>query len=590
MKLLSFWAQRLFFAEMLLIFVFIFTINNYLGNSKTRINADGIGYYDYLPSIFIHNDFVKNNIPFYSDSIAFKRIDALDVYKSYDSTKLNKFSCGTALLQLPFFGYVHLTSTSEGSLEDGYQKPYQDAVFYAALFYLLLTMVFLRKLLLLYNVDKSVIFIIQFFLLFGTSVTHYANVDPAYSHVYSLFAITAFLYFVKSYFNTKSFNKFLLASAFLGLIFILRQINIVILFFIPFIAGSSGVLKEGVLFTLKHKIMIVTGFCIAMIFVVIQMYLWYLQTGHYLIYSYQGEGFNFGNPEFLNVLFSYRKGLFVYTPLLFICLLSSFHFVIKKQYFLFISWFSFFILLTYVISSWWAWWYGSSYGMRVYIDFYAVFFIPLALFLMNLKSFLKLLVLIPAFLTIPLNLIQSYQYKEFILDWTQMDKVKYWKVFLKTENKFKGYLFTEQINEGHFKTIAELSFGDLTLQENFSGEVVQISSQEIPDLKKVKFIKVIFENNFSMDSQARVVLTMNNAMGTKNYYWLSKPLLHFAQSFSVDWQEGFYIFPLKPFEDETEKVIALEFHNGKELLEIKNLRLKFLVLFNINVGFCILAQ
>ena len=44
--------------ERIEIFGFIFSINNYIGNVEKTINADGIGYYDYLTSIFIYNDFI----------------------------------------------------------------------------------------------------------------------------------------------------------------------------------------------------------------------------------------------------------------------------------------------------------------------------------------------------------------------------------------------------------------------------------------------------------------------------------------------------------------------------------------------------
>jgi len=37
--------------ELLVIFLFIFLINNYLGNTDETIKADAAGYYDYLPSL-----------------------------------------------------------------------------------------------------------------------------------------------------------------------------------------------------------------------------------------------------------------------------------------------------------------------------------------------------------------------------------------------------------------------------------------------------------------------------------------------------------------------------------------------------------
>lgn len=56
MKLIKFCSKYLLI-EIVIIFSFILPINNYLGNVDKSINSNGVGYFDYLPSIFIHNDF-----------------------------------------------------------------------------------------------------------------------------------------------------------------------------------------------------------------------------------------------------------------------------------------------------------------------------------------------------------------------------------------------------------------------------------------------------------------------------------------------------------------------------------------------------
>ena len=48
-----------------------------------------------------------------------------------------------------------------------------------------------------------------------------------------------------------------------------------------------------------------------------QMIYWNEMTGHWLYFSYgSDERFFFGDPAIIKGLFSYRKGLFIYTPLL----------------------------------------------------------------------------------------------------------------------------------------------------------------------------------------------------------------------------------------------------------------------------------
>jgi hypothetical protein len=45
--------------------------------------------------------------------------------------------------------------------------------------------------------------------------------------------------------------------------------------------------------------------------------------------------------------------------------------------------------------------------------------------------------------TVPVNLIQSYQYQKFILHWDQMDRERFWKIFLKTDRKYDGIFYRQ---------------------------------------------------------------------------------------------------------------------------------------------------
>jgi hypothetical protein len=124
---------KLIGVEGLIIFALIFTFNNYIGNVKKTISADGEGYYDYLPSLFIHHDLIRNDIPFSKDSVFYSRL-ANPPYVSYGDFKVNKYPCGTAVLQLPFFMYSYFTTLRENNSTDGYQFPFQKAIFYSAIF------------------------------------------------------------------------------------------------------------------------------------------------------------------------------------------------------------------------------------------------------------------------------------------------------------------------------------------------------------------------------------------------------------------------------------------------------------------------
>ncbi len=125
--------------EVLILFSLVFLINNYIGNVDKTISSDGIGYYDYLPSLFIHHDFIRKDRPEQEDSLLYSRINSNPIissnkYVDYNGYKVNKYPCGTALLQLPFFSFTYLTTELSGDQNDGYKRPFQKSVFYSTLF------------------------------------------------------------------------------------------------------------------------------------------------------------------------------------------------------------------------------------------------------------------------------------------------------------------------------------------------------------------------------------------------------------------------------------------------------------------------
>lgn len=550
--------------ELIILFLFVFFIQTKPMKTTVVIKADAIGYYDYLPSLFIHHDLVRKNKPMQTNPLFYKRIDKEGVYVAYKGFKVDKYPIGTALLQWPFFYVTYLTTPLSGHLADGYQKPFQRAVLYATLFYLFLGIFFLRKTLELYDIKKSIIIFSQILLVFATGVTNYANYDAGFSHVYSLFAINAFFYFVRYFFIKNRLKYFILASIFLGLILLIRQINIVVLLFVPFLAGSSGTFKKGISQILHHPKVLLTGITLTAAIFFIQCLAWYLQTGHFLLYSYQGEGFHFLDPQFINILFSYRKGLFVYTPILFFSLFGLISLAYKRKYYLVFTWLAFFITITYLFSSWHSWEYGASFGSRVYIDYYGIFFILLALLINEIPKGFRTGIMFLSVLTIPVNLIQSYQYKSYILHWTDMNKEKYWEVFLKTGNRYHGLLWEKKYDIHQYTIMKKVSIEEVTgSSKNKFQLIYQTKSKFIPDFNRISLIRISFSNRFSTNNNTKIIVSICDAASGKTDYTFDPYLIHFAQKQLGRWQKGFYNYSFKPMTDDKEKIITVKLFSEK---------------------------
>jgi hypothetical protein len=563
--------------EVFIIVLLVFLINNYFHNEEVRIKADAVGYYDYLPSIFIHHDFVRFSDSAGENPVLYKRINEIDLYLDFNEYKVNKCPCGTAVCELPFFLNAYWQTDRDGSITDGYQRPFQDAIFYASVFYLFLALFFLKKTLKLYDVKYYVIVLSQLLLCLGTAVTNYSNYDAGYSHVYSLFAISAFIYYIKSYFTKRNFNHFIIACFFLGLITILRHFNLLIILFVPFLAGSFPNLKDAFLSLLRNWPKTLAGVLLFFIVCAVQCLAWYLQTGTIFLNSYPDESFNFFSPQFFNILFSYKKGLFIYTPVLFFALISIIWLLFKRKYYLFLSWTFFFVFLTWFLSSWWSWWFGCSYGLRAYIDFYAIFFIPIALLFNGVHFSMKVTLITISLLTVPLNIIQTYQYKYCILDWIDMNKEKYWNVFLRTDDKYVYLLWKKHIDYTGYRIVKEYFLGDINVRANTDTSLVHFESREIPMFDKARIIHVAYENNFRKEDDTEVIIHVDKSDYKHSYAWRHAFSIRFPEKGFNLWQTGHFNFELNPANDNAEKIIRIEVVTGEEDYSFKNLKIKFLI-------------
>ncbi len=563
--------------EFIVILVLLITVRLFFNSQDITIKGDGQGYYDYLPSIFIYNDFPSKGL---NDSMDISmRINNLPMYIDYESYKINKYPCGTALLVSPFFIGAHMMAPKFDMPQDGYSSPYQKAIYYAALFYLMLGLYFLKKLLKHYKIDDWIILFIQLSAVFATALTHYTYCDSSYSHVYSFFAITAFLYFSKNYFITKSNKSFLLAAFTLGLIVILRQMNGIIIFFLPFISGSAVNFRETLAQTFNKAWLFSLGVFISLAVFSIQSALWYIEAKQFFLYSYQGESFDFHDPAFFKVLFSYKKGLFVYAPILFFSFVGLIMLFRKKQYFQLIFWMSFFILLTYMISSWGYWSYGSGFGHRVYIDYYTVFYILLAIAINNLKRIWKYSFILLCISTIALNIIQTKQYNLFILHWDKMNKLSYWKVFLKLDHRYQGFLWkkTYYFNDKTTKNIDSLLIGDLQIQPKSWVPILIEDVNNFSSFNSTNIIQIKFKNDFLSKNKSKIVVSITDSVTNNIAYYHEAPIIHFPDNNILnEYQEGVFNFEFTPIKNPEKYVLKIHVKTEDKELIIDNLKIKML--------------
>ncbi len=391
---------------------------------KGQLNgADAGGYYEYLPALFIRHDLDRLK-------------PELGFVRNQDERQVIKYPPGVAVLLFPFFELGHLLAWAGNFETSGYSEPYLKCVSLAAIFYLGLGLLALRKLLLLLNIKEGVIAVVLLLLVLGTNLGYYAVIKSGMSHVYSFAIIACFIYCIVSYFERSKPRYFVGAALFLAIALLIRPTNVVIILMLPFAAGSFSRLN---FFFNNRKVFAIAAIIFLMVWS-IQLISWHHQSGSWWVWAYKGEGFYFFHPEILNVLFSFRKGFFLYTPLALISLvgLLPLYKMNRTKFYALVVTLTFAI---YLISAWWCWSYQDSFGMRPFIDYYSLFGILLALLLNGLSSLIsKIIVYTLCLFCMLLNLVQSYQYYKGIIHPFCMNEEKYKYVFLKTNEKYVNCL------------------------------------------------------------------------------------------------------------------------------------------------------
>lgn len=401
---------------------------------KNVLTWDVMGYNSYLPLIFEHHSFDVNLDYF---RIINERYDySSTLYQYVDLPNGNvsvKYTIGWAILYTPFYLIAELWANWGGYLNDGFSYPYQVMAYLGSFFYFILSIILLRKVLRLFfneRIGATVMLIIGlgtnfFYMNFGSvAVTH--NL---------VFMLVCFFILRTHYFHEKiSVKNALLLGISIGLIALTRTPSVVIGLFAVFYGykkfGSSVVNK--IVFFLRSK----PGYVLLVILAtgatfLPQLIYWKLTSGSFLINSYAnnpGEGMDWKTPYVSNVLFSFRNGWLIYTPVMLFAIFGFYNWI-KRDRSTGIAGLITFLVFFYVISCWTTWWYPIPFGHRAMIDFYPILAISLGYFL---SEHWKKWILAVVGALIAFNLFQTYQVRQRIFHGSNMTKEAYFSVFLQT--------------------------------------------------------------------------------------------------------------------------------------------------------------
>jgi len=393
------------------------------------IVSDGKGYYAYATGVFIYND-----LSFQFNQTIEKEKHPETMWTDYrykiDKSKVyTKYYAGTAIAYSPFFLGAHAFSKAMGWDSDGYTAIYHGAIIIASLFYMLLTMLFFGKVLDAYAIKYWVKVFVTVGVYFGSNWFYYTTWEASLSHIYSA-AFIAMFWYASILFRRESSTKLSLTlGLLLGMITLIRPVNILIVLFLPVLFPSF----KSFLFFVKQRLLNLRTGGIALVsflaVVSIQFIIYKIQIDQWYIYSYSHEKFFFLQPHMVDFLFSIRKGFFVYTPIFIFSIVGLF-FWYKQNKFQPKWWSAMMLFAVYIFSSWHMWWYGGTLGTRVFIEYYILWSIPLAILLNRLHGKWLRVVLVIACVFIFNSILQQYQYRQAILHYDSMTWQNYKDIFL----------------------------------------------------------------------------------------------------------------------------------------------------------------
>lgn len=391
------------------------------------INWDVTSYYSYLPAIFVHKDlkfeFLNNSEVNYAEKHQFWPETAPN------GNKVIKTTMGMSVLYFPFFIISHIYSlVNDKVVANGFSKPYEIGLTFSSIFYMMIGLFFLAKVLRSIYDEKKVS-ILLFLVFLGTNLFYYATTEPCMSHVYTFSLASVFMYITMKIYEKNNWKFFIFLGLISGLLFLVRPTNILfILAFLLYKIESFSSLNKRLYWLIQHYKKLTISIVISVLIGSVQFFYWKWATGNWFFNSYVGEQFYFNQPRIIEFLFSYRKGWLVYTPIFIFSFLGLYKMYMRKN-----PWFFSILImlpvLVYLFSSWWCWWFGGGFGMRPMIDYYPLLIIPLGEILSTKISYKKYILNFILAGFVSLNLFQTLQRRNLVIHWDSMSKESYWAFF-----------------------------------------------------------------------------------------------------------------------------------------------------------------
>ncbi|HNZ79891.1 MAG TPA: hypothetical protein PK028_07910 [Bacteroidales bacterium] len=446
---------------------------------KNILSYDTFGYYIYLPARHIYHDpgihnfeWVKEINQKYNNTPTFYQFS-----EGINGQKVIRFNRGISYLLAPGFYVGHAWAKLSGAPQDGFSKPYQQAIWIWGMIFNLLGFYLLKKILLRYfnDLTTGVTLIV---LLLISNLYFFYGYGSDIPHVYLFTLNAALIWFTIHWHHHLKIWDAALIGLTLGMIAISR-ISEVLIVFIPLLWGvkNKETLKSKFSLFLNKWPHVLVAIIAGIIPLLSQIIYWKSVSGEYLYQTYNDPGstLDLMNPRFFHTLLSFRKGWLIYAPVMILALWGIYKAFRKKEEW---AWaiLVYIALDIYVISSFTS---LLSYGWRAFLQSYVALVLPMGVFIQWMLSKKPLTIVGWCMILVILgviNIFQAWQINMGIIDGSRMTMKYYVSVFMKKHppENAKKYLLVQRSATGR---------EDLKETESYFNHVLKFYDFETPNPK-----------------------------------------------------------------------------------------------------------
>jgi hypothetical protein len=195
-----------------------------------------------------------------------------------------------------------------------------------------------------------------------------------------------------------------------------------------------------------------------------------------------------------------------------------------------------------------------------------ILLLPLALGLNLMTKWISIPLAILASLTVPINLIQSYQYQHYLIHWFDMDQNRYWNTWLETHDRFRGVAWNDNLQQLNQRKKTSIALPSIWLPAHEVKTMV-LSEEELgANWRQSRSIAFSWENDFHDNNTSMVFVEIMDSTD-KNLFWIQRSILSTVHSALNEKQTG-YLFLNLP-EVPAQSKLVLHIAAGEEALELR---------------------